>query len=150
MNLAICRHVKLAGGGRCGSPALRGQNYCYFHAPAHRLIPSVNLWPCPKAGTLRQAGGKLSQPARQHRPWARCKLKGDALAIQVGLSGLVQGITQGSLNVRQAKLLLNALQRAAADLRAGSATGASAVTSNELQLPISGSCGAFASKSQRG
>ena len=26
-----CRHIKTSG-GKCGSPALRGQPYCYFHS----------------------------------------------------------------------------------------------------------------------
>jgi hypothetical protein len=29
-----CQHVKLDG-GTCGSPSLRGQQYCHFHAQAH-------------------------------------------------------------------------------------------------------------------
>jgi hypothetical protein len=124
MDLAVCRHNK-TGGGRCGSPAMRGQDYCYFHAGSHRAIPTVNLWPKPKAhsrlGEYRANAGKdqdgPSDATHHDVPWPRCKLTGDALAIQIGLSHVVQGITQGLLNVRQAKIFLAALHRAAANLR---------------------------------
>jgi len=118
-------------GGRCGSPALRGQDYCYFHAGAHRTIPSVNLWP----------GSSEDRPAesdRQGVSWRRYGLTGDAFAIQLGFSRLVCGISQGLLNVRQGKIILAALHRAMADVRNRAATGDSAVTSNQLQLPTSG------------
>jgi hypothetical protein len=131
MELAICRHMKL-GGGRCGSPAMRGQNYCYFHAGAHRSIPSVNLWPAPKPHTLRRPQAGLPNGARYDLPWQRCTLTGDALAIQVGLSSVAQGVMQGLLNVRQAKIFLSALHQAAARLRDHTATRDSAVTSNRV------------------
>ncbi|MGD0929293.1 MAG: hypothetical protein ABR902_01455 [Candidatus Korobacteraceae bacterium] len=131
MDLAICRHLKL-GGGRCGSPAMRGQDYCYFHAGAHRTIPAVDLWPDPKARCLRQAHGRLSDATQQKIPSLDYELSGEATAIQRGFMRLIQGITQGLLNARQAKLMLAALQRAAANCRDNTATGDSAVTSNEL------------------
>ena len=150
MDLAICQHIKMGGGERCGSPAMRGQRYCYFHAGAHRTIPSVNLWPTSKAGTLRQSLGRLSDADHHNVPWQRCKFPGEAADIQLGFARLIQGVTQGLLNVRQAKIILAALHRAVADQRTGTATGDSAVTSNELQLPTPVGCGSFTSESQRG
>jgi hypothetical protein len=138
MDLAICRHLKL-GEGRCGSPAMRGEDYCYFHAGAHRCVPAVDLWPSPKARTLRQAHGRLSDPAQRHVLSPDYELSLEATAIQRGFMRLVQGITQGLLNVRQAKLMLVALQGAAADRRDNTATGDSAVTSNELTFTNVGS-----------
>lgn len=135
IDLAICRHLKL-GGGRCGSPALRGQDYCYFHGGAHRTVPAVDLWPSPKARTLRQAHGRLSDAARQNLPSPDYELSGEATAIQRGFMRLVQGIKQGLLNARQAKLMLAALQTAAANCRDNTATGDYAVTSNELRPAI--------------
>ena len=68
MGLAICQHVKLGGRRRCGSPAMRGQDYCYFHAGGHRAIPSVNLHP-----NNRRNGGchgpRLLWPSRNTRAW---------------------------------------------------------------------------------
>ncbi len=44
-----CRHIKLSG-GKCGSPALRGKPYCYFHSRMkehakrlHRKYPSNGI-----------------------------------------------------------------------------------------------------------
>ena len=123
MHVPTCRHIKL-GAGRCGSPALRGQDYCYFHAGAHRAIPSVNLPGLP--------------PESETRIWgtARHDLPPETAAIQRGLSRLIQGLWQGSLNARQAKIILVALQDAAAGFRQRTATGDSAVTSNQVRLPI--------------
>ena len=169
MDVAICQHIKV-GRGRCGSPALRGEHYCYFHAGAHRVIPSVNLWP-----RLRQAMSKANSPPfdsaqdkLRHRghgiscreslcddasrlacvdrrgegpygtqdvAWGT-ELPGEAAAIQCGFTRLIWGIMQGLLNVRQAKLILSALHKAAADERARTATGDSAVASNELPFAI--------------
>lgn len=149
MDLAICRHIKL-GGGRCGSPALRGQHFCYFHAGAHRTIPSVNLhpnnhkdsacwgprlpWPHPKP---RDPGYPRNEPE-------------EAAAIQIGFTRLIHGLTEGLLNVRQAKLMLAALHRAAANFRDRTATEDSAVTSNQLRLPSPGGCRAATSESRGG
>lgn len=135
MDLAICRHLKL-GGGRCGSPVMRGQDYCYFHAGAHRTVPAVDLWPSPKARTLRQAHARPSDVGQQNVPSRGYEVSGEATAIQRGFMRLAQGITQGLLNVRQAKLMLVALHRAAANCRDNTATGDSAVTSNQLTSTI--------------
>ena len=168
MDVAICQHVKI-GGDRCGSPALRDEHYCYFHAGAHRAIPSVNLWPRLRRVTSR--AGSLSFSAQdklRHRghgisyceslcddasrlafvdrrgegpygtqdvAWGT-ELPDEAAAIQWGFTRLIWGITQGLLNVRQAKLILSALHKAAADERARTATGDSAVASNELPFAI--------------
>ena len=120
MSLTICEHVKL-GGGRCGSPAMRGQHYCYFHAPGHRVIPSLNL-PGLESGRgtriPRRGQARPSDPV----PWQRCKLQGEALELQIALSRFIQGVARGVLNVRQAKIILKALQGAMANLRDGTAT----------------------------
>jgi hypothetical protein len=34
-SVARCRHIKV-NGTQCGSPALRAEKYCYFHAICHR------------------------------------------------------------------------------------------------------------------
>jgi len=146
MDLEICQHMKLGGAGRCGSPAMRGQDYCYFHVGAHRAIPSVNLWPNRK----EQTQGRLSDEADQNLVWPRGQLTGEALAIQLGLSRLVQGLMQKLLSVRQAKIILAALHQAAANRRDGTATEDSPVTSNQPRLPIPSGGRAAISESRGG
>jgi hypothetical protein len=139
MELAICEHAKLSG-GRCGSPALRGQHYCYFHAGAHRIIPSVNLPrlasdPLPQF--IRLADPRMFGESDPGFRGLRSHLSDGALAIQHGYTGLIAGLSHRLLNVRQGKLFLKALNQAAG-LRPRTATEDSAVTSNQLQLPIAG------------
>ncbi len=145
MDLAICRHIKL-GGGRCGLPAMRGQHYCYFHAGSHRSIPSVNLWPNNRPSTSPSAGWRMVDGESWivnrgwrfalHDPPSTIDDGGDAGAIQLGFTRLIRGLMQGLLNRRQARIILSALHRAAAELRHGTATGDFPVTSNQLRLPI--------------
>jgi hypothetical protein len=136
MGLTICRHIKLDG-ARCGSPALCGQHYCYFHAGAHRTIPSVNLWRNPKRQALE---------IQYRNDPLSLGLANQALDIQLGYTRVVQGLWLGLLNVRQARLFLNELHEAAG-LRDCIATGDSAVTSNRQRPPIPGGCRAATSES---
>ena len=115
MYVAICQHIKL-GGGRCGSPAVRGQDYCYFHASAHRTIPSVNLG---SSCNPRNWGARDPNAPRR-----RYELPGEAAAIQIGFTRLIKGVTQGLLNVRQAKIILAALHGAVANGRQMNAVAA--------------------------
>ena len=132
MVVAMCQHVKIDR-AQCGSPAMRGQHYCYFHAGAHRTIPSVNLWASPQARTLRQ---NIISPRRHGEHGVFCNelrrddaifvglgwLKDrwssrgwdielpDAAAIQIGFMRVFWGLMQGMLNARQAKLFLRAVR----------------------------------------
>jgi hypothetical protein len=146
MELAICKHAKLTG-GRCGSPALRGQHYCYFHAGAHRVIPSVNLPRLasgPRLQFIRLADpGMFAEFAPGFRG-LRSHLSAETLAIQHGYTRLIAGLSRRLLNARQGKLFLKALDKAAR-LQPGTATEDSAVTSNQLRLPIPGGCRAATS-----
>lgn len=139
MKLAICEHVKLRG-GRCGSPALRGQHYCYFHVGAHRIIPSVTLPRLasdPRPQFIRIADPGMFGESNPGVPGLRSHLSAEAVAIQHGYTRLIAGVFYGLLNARQGKLFLKALNKAAR-LQPGIATEESAVTSNQLQLPIPG------------
>lgn len=122
MTLVICHHIKMSG-GRCGSPALRGQRYCYFHAPSHSTIPTLDLWP------------DEHTPANLvlHR-----RMGNEGAAIQQGLSRVFRALMEDRVNVRQARPILKALCQASDDWRRRTATGNSAVTSNQLPSPITG------------
>ncbi|HYY15911.1 MAG TPA: hypothetical protein VE965_04560 [Gammaproteobacteria bacterium] len=83
---AQCEHIK-TNGVRCGSPALRGRRYCYFH---YNLIrPRVNVFP----------------------------LLEDANAIQLELGEVIRGLIDQRLDTKRAALMLYALQIASGNLR---------------------------------
>jgi hypothetical protein len=80
-----CQHIK-TNGVRCGSPALRGGSFCYFHERSGRLfgaeVPGVLL--------------PLSVE--------------DEDAIQISLMKIIQEIFLGNIELRRAALILRALQ----------------------------------------
>ncbi len=82
-----CAHFK-ANGDRCGSPAVSGQDLCYFHA----------------------------QALADERP-VRLPVLEDANAIQVAVMIVMDGLYRGNLNYKKAALLLYGLQIASINLR---------------------------------
>ena len=122
---------------------MRGQDYCYFHAGTHRAIPSVDLWPSRQARILRQSQPRAIASRRRGNtavfiglgwiddPWG--SQLPHAIAIQTGFMRVYWGVMKGLLNVRQGRLFLSALHKAAAGQSDITATGDFAVTSNERQ-----------------
>ena len=106
MDIPLCQHVKMSG-GRCGSPALAGQEYCHFHAGMHRTVPHSNLFV------------RLWNPGHESHPSYRYELPylEDAESIQIGFMQVIHGVAQELLDPRRAKLILSALHGAAANLR---------------------------------
>jgi len=92
MPFKSCTHVK-ANGLRCGSPALRGQSFCYFHhhSPDHR-------------------------PRTQARV-VQIPFPENAAAIQVGIHNVMLAIIDRRIDERRASQLLWALQIAAEQSR---------------------------------
>jgi hypothetical protein len=92
----LCNHIK-ANGVICGSPALRGRDYCYFH----------HLW--------------RTRPARQSlRPWnpriGKLPLLEDANAVQLALQQVLNAILHKRIDLPRARLLLYGLQTASANV----------------------------------
>lgn len=137
MDLPICEHIKI-GGARCGAPALHDQKFCYYHAAVHRLVPRMNI--------LVRINGLLSE----HLPNAKHDFPylEDAAALQIGFAQLIHAVSQETIDHRRGRLILSALQSAAANLRY-----AEKLTTN-LQKPVvpkkePGSVGNARAKSRR-
>ena len=81
-----CEHVR-TNGVRCGSPALRGQSFCYFHN--NLTGPRVNVFP----------------------------LLEDGNAIQLELGEMIRAIVDERIDTKRAALVLYALQIASHNLR---------------------------------
>jgi hypothetical protein len=82
-----CHHIR-SNGVRCGSPALRGARFCYFHQRA-----------------------RVPQRVRSILPLE------DANAVQCNIHEVIRGILDGSLDHKKASLLLYALQTASANIK---------------------------------
>jgi hypothetical protein len=88
-----CRHVKTSG-GKCGSPALRGQPYCYFHS------------------RLKQRA--VNQPSFLPDQLANLE---DRSAIQHAISEVAVALADHRIDTKRAGILLYALQIASGNAR---------------------------------
>ena len=96
-NVPQCQHTKLSG-VRCGSPAMKGRRYCYFHRQV-RLLQHRHS----------------SKYARQ-KPFILPMLE-DAASIQFALMEVTQAVLDDRISEKKAGLLLYALQTAALNLK---------------------------------
>jgi len=88
-----CTHIKVSG-VRCGSPALRGEQFCYFHQQAHRSV--------------------RRPPFSRLHPIAIIE---DEDAIQASLMEVINGLVRNTLDVKRAALILRALHIAVKNAR---------------------------------
>jgi len=107
MSIPICEHLK-PGGTRCGSPAVHGKQFCYYHLNLRHAMPMTTLFvqenPNPAPGEYPVAVFDLP-------------LLEDPASIQIGFMQLIHGVAHGRLEPRRARLILSALHGAAANLR---------------------------------
>ncbi len=85
-----CRHIK-ANGLRCGSPALKGGQFCYYHSKVH----TIGAEPNPKYGPLQ-----LPTPE-------------DPFAIQLSVARINAAILNGQIDLKKATGIFYGLQLAA-------------------------------------
>jgi hypothetical protein len=83
--IKTCTHIKVSG-VRCGGPALRGEQFCYFHQQAHRSV--------------------RRPPFSRLHPIAIIE---DEDAIQASLMEVINGLVRNTLDVKRAALILRAL-----------------------------------------
>jgi len=88
-NVRNCTHIKVTG-QRCGSPALRGEFFCYFHT---RVIKGVQ----------QRVDMQLHSMA----------LLEDCESIQLSIMHVVDGLLKGTLDPTRARLIIQALRIAA-------------------------------------
>jgi hypothetical protein len=88
-NVRNCTHIKVTG-QRCGSPALRGEFFCYFHT---RVIKGVQ----------QRVDMQLHSMA----------LLEDCESIQLSIMYVVDGLLKGTLDATRARLIIQALRIAA-------------------------------------
>src|SRR5271155_2205128 len=84
-NIRICTHIKV-NGVRCGSPALRGEVFCYFH---QRMIRGVR-----------------TPPQSRLHPIALIE---NEEGIQASLMEIINALVRNTIDLRRAQLVLRAL-----------------------------------------
>ncbi len=82
-----CQYIK-TDGCRCGSPALRGQRFCYFHYEVNRPTVCLDIPPLE-----------------------------DANAIQIALTDLARAVADDRIDLKRAAILGYLLQTAGANLK---------------------------------
>ena len=92
MSNKSCTHIKVSG-VRCGSPALRGEEFCYFH---QRMLR-----------TVRYPASRVHHAA----------LLEDDESIQASLIETVNALLQGTIELKRAELVLRALNTAVRNIR---------------------------------
>jgi hypothetical protein len=97
IHIPRCIHIK-TNGTQCGSPALRGRRFCFFHKNWQGQRIALNVLPA--------APLSFTMPVRE-----------DADSVQVALTQVMRLILAGQLDPKIAGLLLYALQTASANLR---------------------------------
>jgi hypothetical protein len=95
--VARCEHIKV-NGTQCGSPALRQQPYCHFHAICHRQ-------------------GKDAIMYLEELETAMLPTLEDANSVQLGLAGVMRQLVQRQIDHKTAALMLYALQTASANMK---------------------------------
>lgn len=105
-----CHHVKI-NGVRCGSPALRGHQLCYFHQN-WRADARSNRQAQIADGTARNSAEAVPDALPDSLP-----LLEDANAIQCAIFNTLRELRAGRLDHRTAALMLYGLQTASANLR---------------------------------
>jgi len=93
-----CRHIKV-NGTQCGSPALRNQQFCFYHQ-------ENRPWPVECYADDKYATGTITLPYFE-----------DAHSIQSVIRQVVQMVMQKRIECKTASVLLYALQIASSNLK---------------------------------
>ena len=84
-NRKTCTHIKISG-VRCGSPPLRGEQFCYYHQRMHR--------------------GVRTPPQSRLHPLACIE---DKESIQAALAEVINALLRNTIDMKRATLILRAL-----------------------------------------
>jgi hypothetical protein len=100
-----CEHIK-TNGEFCGSPAMRGRNYCYFHLTyIGRRLRAERVHAKAMANAVNASVVPLELPPLE-----------DANSVQMALMQVIDAILHNRLDTKRAGLVLYALQTASSNL----------------------------------
>jgi len=98
MQYPLCRHIQTRG-VQCGSPALTGGQWCYYHAHLHQTHTRFRHTPATRGYLI----------PGQHIELAPLE---DRESVQIALSVVINALATGQLETRRATALLYGLQLA--------------------------------------
>src|SRR5437588_142505 len=95
----LCRHIHAAG-QRCGSPAVRGRNFCFYHGTARTGFPASER-------------KSISDSSRTWFTFQHIDTRAD---VQLALFDVLSRIATNDIDTKRAGLLLYGLQIASSNL----------------------------------
>jgi hypothetical protein len=98
LNIRRCHHIKI-NGTQCGSPALRDENYCFFHLQWRQKSVEINL-------TVPLESRRVTMPMLE-----------DGNSVQMALVEVMRLLMTQQIADRTGALLLHALRTAAYNLK---------------------------------
>jgi len=99
MSVPICEHLK-SNGVRCGSPAIRGTRYCFYHLGARHCLMY------PSAMIFERSPNLPDLPPMGEFP---IPFLDDPAALQIAYMQALYAITSKRLDTRRSRLVLDAL-----------------------------------------
>jgi hypothetical protein len=117
----LCRHL-FTDGRRCGSPALRGQNFCYYHAEHRVHITDAQRRRQRASGFDLTLLDTLDNPA----------------SIQISVAEVLRRLAGNSIDPKRASLILYGLQVAGQNLRRIHPEETARVPEDIVQDPVFG------------
>lgn len=114
-----CRQIR-SNGARCGSPALRGKAFCYWHFNSLRRHTAAK--PVPTEAAILTPRDNTREPQLVHQPIAAPLTLDlppleDREAIQLAVSMLCAALARNEIEPRRAALLRYGLQVASSNVR---------------------------------
>jgi hypothetical protein len=103
MSAPFCRHIKTTG-HQCGSPALRGHRYCYYHTRSHDR--HSNFRPNPRLDPFFEPGRHIRLVALE-----------DRASLLMAISQTVNAVATGQIEIQSARTILYGLNLASLSLR---------------------------------
>jgi len=121
-----CRHIK-TNGRVCQSPALRGQDLCFFHRKLHQThrrpadaVPLTSAWQEEEIDIGDGTGEDylVARAVYPHQDEIQFPALEDAESVQLATSMLFQAVATGQIQFKRARLLIATLKIACINQRA--------------------------------
>jgi hypothetical protein len=104
MPYPLCQHIMISGAS-CGSPAVKGQPYCYHHHSLRRLLPKRFV-----------AWDSFTNDNFHGTRFIPMPLLEDAISVQTAYMQIIHGVLSDQMQMPHARIALAAVRAAARNL----------------------------------